>query len=125
MGGAALFTDAWLEECNTALASVPGTAPDARPLVVTERVTGVPEGAHDHITLVVDEAGARLRGGEVAAPSAWITIAMQDAEALHLGRLDPAVALTEGRVRVRGDLRAVVDAMALLAEAHRQLRERA
>jgi hypothetical protein len=124
MGGAALFTDAWLEECNAALASVPGTLPDARPLVVTELVTGAPPGAHGALTLVVDEAGARLRSGDDAAASAWLTVSMADAEALHDGSLDPAAALTQGRVRIRGDLRAVVDAVGLLAAAHQQLRAR-
>jgi hypothetical protein len=65
-----------------------------------------------------------LRAGDDGAASAWITVSMADAESLHDGVLDPAVALTEGRVRVRGDLRAVVDAVGLLADAHLRLRGR-
>jgi ubiquinone biosynthesis protein UbiJ len=91
---------------------------------VTELVTGAPPGVHAALTLVVDEAGARLRPGDDGAASAWITVSMADAESLHDGALDPAVALTEGRVRVRGDLRAVVDAVGLLADAHQRLRGR-
>ena len=122
--GAALFSDAWLEECNGALAGVSGLPADARRLVVTEVVTGAPAGTHDHVTLILDDAGARLRAGDDLSASAWLTVAMADAEALHRGELDPATALAEGRVRVRGDLRAVVDAVALLADAHRRLRDR-
>ena len=47
-----------------------------------------------------------------------------DAEALHEGSLDPATALAEGRVRVRGDLRAIVEAVSVLAAAHARLRAR-
>jgi hypothetical protein len=49
---------------------------------------------------------------------------MADAAALHDGELDPARALTEGRVRVRGELRAVVEAVTVLAAAHAAMRAR-
>jgi hypothetical protein len=92
--------------------------------VVTEHVTGAPDSVHDVVTLVADDQGVQLIGGEVPGATAWLTIAMHDAEALHDGSLTPAVALTEGRLRVRGDLRAVVDAVGLLASAHAAMRAR-
>jgi len=120
--GEALLSDAWLESCNAALRTLevaPGTS-----LVVTEIVTGAPAGLHGSITLVADVDGVRLVTGDDDAASAWITLGIGDAEALHEGRLNAARALTEGRIRVRGDLRAVVDAGALLAQAHDVMRER-
>jgi hypothetical protein len=118
----ALFTDAWLEECNGALAGLPG--PSEGRLVVTELITDAPEGAHHAVTLVADHEGVRLSAGDPGGASAWLTISIRDAEALHRGDLDPAAALTEGRLKVRGDLRSVVELAELLATAHARLRER-
>jgi hypothetical protein len=70
---------------------------------------------HAHIALDPDGAGA----GETA--TATIALAYADALALALGRLDPADALAAGRVRVRGDLAALVAAQAVLAAAAGQL----
>jgi hypothetical protein len=123
---AALFTDEWLAECNLALAEL--SAPlksDTDRLVVTELITRAPHGRHGAITLVADARGVRLAAGEDPAASAWLTVSMPDAEALHAGSLDPARALVEGRIRIRGDFRAVVDAVGLLAAAHDVLRARA
>jgi hypothetical protein len=120
---AALLTDAWVASCNDALAAAPGRD-DERPLVVTELVPDAPEGAHRAITLVADHDGVRLVAGEDPRTTAWLTVAYADAAALHAGELEPAEALTKGRVRVRGDLRAVVEAVGALADAHARLRER-
>jgi len=118
----ALYTDAWLASCNEALSDA--GRHEGRALVVTELVTDAPASAHAAITLVADDEGVRLVAGEHPAATAWLTITMRDAAALHEGSLDPAAALAEGRVKVRGDLRAVVDAASLLADAHARLRAR-
>lgn len=124
MVDAPLLTDAWIDECNTALAGAPGVAEGRAPLVVTELVPDAPEGAHRAVTLVADHDGVRLVAGERPGTTAWLTVAMADAAALHEGGIDPARALTEGRVRVRGDLSAVVELVSVLADAHARLRER-
>jgi hypothetical protein len=115
-----ILTDEWLAACNAALASTPRD-PAVR-LAVTELVPDAPEGRHRAVCLVADDQGLRLVAGEDPRSSAWLTVSMADVEALHTGALDPARALTEGRVRVRGDLRSVVEAASLLAEAHASLR---
>jgi hypothetical protein len=119
-----LFSDEWLAACNEALAAPSEVMAPGTRLVVTEHVTGAPDTVHSAITLVADDQGVRLVGGEVPGATAWLTIAMVDAAALHDGTLTPAAALTEGRLRVRGDLRAVVDAVGLLASAHASMRAR-
>lgn len=124
MTSAPLFTDAWLAECNAALAALPGLDDARGPLVVTELVADAPAGAHAAVTLVADHDGVRLVAGDEGAASAWLTLSMRDADALHTGGLDPATALTEGRVRVRGDLSAVVELVGVLVEAHARLRAR-
>jgi hypothetical protein len=123
---AALFTDEWLAECNLALAELSAPlASGTDRLVVTELIAQAPAGRHGAITLVADTGGVRLASGEDPAASAWLTVSMRDAEALHAGLLDPARALVEGRLRIRGDFRAVVEAVGLLAAAHDALRARA
>jgi SCP-2 sterol transfer family len=119
---AALFSDAWLDECNAALADLPG--PSGRRLVVTELVADAPPGAHSAVTLVADEDGVRLVAGDVGGAAAWLTVSMADAEALHRGDLDPAAALAGGRLKVHGDLRSVVEMVDVLADAHARLRDR-
>ena len=52
-----------------------------------------------------------------AAATATIALGYADALALALGRLDPADALAAGRVRVRGDLAALVAGQEVLAAA--------
>jgi SCP-2 sterol transfer family len=121
---APLLSDAWLAECNAALLGAPGFEESGRPLIVTELVPDAPEGAHRAVTLVADRDGVRLVAGEQPGASAWLTVSMRDAASLHRGDLDPARALTEGRVRVRGDLGAVVALVSVLADAHARLRAR-
>ncbi len=71
-------------------------------------VLSVTEG-HAHIALDADGTGA--------AATTTIALEYADALALALGRLDPADALAAGRVRVRGDLAALVAGQEILAAA--------
>jgi putative sterol carrier protein len=118
-----LLSDAWLASCNEALSTL--QAPDGSShLIVTELVSEAPDGTHDSVTLIADAEGIRLVAGEHADARAWLSLSYADASLLHAGSLDPARALAEGKVRVRGDLRAVVEAAGLLAVAHGALRTR-
>jgi putative sterol carrier protein len=56
-----------------------------------------------------------------ASGSATIVLGYEDALALAHGRLDPADALAEGRIRVRGDLAALVAGQEVLAAAAARL----
>jgi putative sterol carrier protein len=67
---------------------------------------------HAHLAL---DADADARDG--AEATATIALGYADALALALGRLDPADALAAGRVRVRGDLAALVAGQEVLAAA--------
>ncbi len=123
MDDAGFLTDDWLAACNAVLATAPPVA-DGHRLAVTELVPDAPEGAHRAVTLVADAEGVRLLAGEDPRATAWLTLALRDATALHDGALDPAAALAQGRVRVRGDLAAVVALASVLADAHERLRSR-
>jgi hypothetical protein len=91
---------------------------------VAQVVSGVPSdvsaGPEVRVVLTVAEGRAHLafdpEGGSGTA-TATIALGYTDALALALGRLDPADALAAGRVRVRGDLAALVAGQQVLAAA--------
>ncbi len=83
------------------------------------------------VTMVVEDRRIRLELGhppglEQAAPDApepavTVSLSYEDAAAMSRGELDPAEALGQGRVRVRGDLAVLVAGQALLAAARDRL----
>jgi hypothetical protein len=87
---------------------------------VLQVVTGAPDGGADQrLLLEVAEGRAHLSldADGTASGSATIVLGYEDALALAHGRLDPADALAEGRIRVRGDLAALVAGQEVLAAA--------
>jgi hypothetical protein len=96
---------------------------------VAQLVQGVPAelglGAEVRVVLSVAEGRAHLTLDDGGAPgteaTATIALVYADALALALGRLDPADALSHGRVRVRGDLAALVAGQEVLAVAASRL----
>jgi hypothetical protein len=97
---------------------------------VVQVVTGVPadvrgpDGADAvHVVLTVAEGHAHLAldpGGERGG-TATIVLDYPEALAMARGELDPADALATGRVRVRGDLAALVAGQDVLAAAASRL----
>jgi hypothetical protein len=101
---------------------------------VVQVVTGVPDrsgtagvtgvtGGDVHVVLTVADGRARLGldpTGEVGG-TATIVLGYAEALAMARGELDPADALAAGRVRVRGDLAALVAGQEVLAEAAARL----
>jgi SCP-2 sterol transfer family len=92
---------------------------------VVQVVTGVPAGgdttAEVEVRVVLRVADGRARlaldpAAEVAG-TATIVLGYADAAAMARGELDPAEALAAGRVRVRGDLAALVAGQDVLAAA--------
>ncbi len=102
-------------------------AADGR-FTVVQVVTGVPEdvqagGGDVHLVLTVAEGRARLAldGTATVGGTATIVLGYTEALAMARGELDPADALAAGRVRVRGDLAALVAGQDVLAEAAARL----
>ena len=95
---------------------------------VVQVVTDVPEdvrtgGGDVHLVLTVADGRARLGldpAGTVGG-TATIVLGYPEALAMARGELDPADALAAGRVRVRGDLAALVAGQDVLAEASARL----
>ena len=91
---------------------------------VAQVVSGVPSdisaGQEVRVVLTVAEGRAHLAfdpDGVSGTTTATIALGYADALALALGHLDPADALAAGRVRVRGDLAALVAGQEILAAA--------
>ncbi len=100
---------------------------------VVQVVTGAPAGigaegerGETRLVLTVAEGRARiaLDPGGVQAGTATIVLGYADALAMARGELDPAEALAAGRVRVRGDLAALVAGQDVLAAAAARLGDR-
>ncbi len=95
---------------------------------VVQIVTGVPDdvqagGGDVHLVLTVADGQAHLGLDPAGTAGGTATIVLGYAEALAMarGELDPADALAAGRVRVRGDLAALVAGQDVLAEAAARL----
>ncbi len=91
---------------------------------VVQVVTDVPGDEGDvHLVLSVAEGRASLAldPGRTVGGTATIVLGYPDALAMARGELDPADALAAGRVRVRGDLAALVAGQDVLAEAAARL----
>jgi putative sterol carrier protein len=124
----------WAEEFSAVLSGLapPGADPDADapdgPVIVVEEVHGTPDG---DVRLVLrmerGAMGLQLEAGSVGADhpegqggtraDVTIAISYEDAAAMSRGELSPAEALNAGRIRVRGDLSALVAAQHLLDAA--------
>jgi hypothetical protein len=95
---------------------------------VAQVVRGVPadlagEAGQTRLVLMVQSGRVRLLlDPDMSLPAtATIVLGYADALALSLGALDPADALAAGRVRVHGDLAALVAGQEILAYAASQL----
>ncbi len=108
----------WFEELNEVLgAAGPVPTEGATLRVVLEFPDAPANGAHA-LTFTMSPDGASAEGGDHLAADAIIRLAYSDALALTTGSLDSASALREGRIKVRGDINAVVSLLAWLQRAH-------
>jgi hypothetical protein len=99
----------------TAEAGVPAAAGSAPVLTLQQLVTGGPEGDVEYTVTVVSGGGISVTPGRAAGPDVTITQDYATALALHEGRLTAQHAFMAGRVKVRGDVTALVTHQATLA----------
>jgi len=106
------LTDAWFEALDAAAraSSVPA---DLR-LAVQQVVVDGDDVERAYVVAIAD-GGIRVRPGRVDAPDITFTQDRRTAEAIHRGELSAQTAFIEGRLRLGGDLRAVIDRAAVLA----------
>lgn len=100
------LSSSWLEEL-TALAGGDEVGPDAT--IIQHVVTGGPDGDVAFV-LEVDAGRARARPGRDGRAVVTLTEAWDTAVRLHRGELTARAAFLGGLIRVRGDVRRIIQA---------------
>ena len=109
----------WFAELNRSLSSA-GPVPlgDSPAVRVVIEFPDAPASLPHAITFTLRREGASVASGDHLAADAILHLAYEDAAGLTTGRFDSATALREGRVKVRGDINAVVPVLNWLQRAH-------
>lgn len=114
------LSDRWFDDLNENLRHadpVPLADGSQSFRVVLEFVDG-PTSLPHAITFTMSANGASVCAGNHLAADAMVSLSYADALALTTGRFDSASALREGRVKVRGDINAIVPLLSWLQLAH-------
>jgi hypothetical protein len=114
------LSTAWFQELNESLAHaepVP-VATDAPTVRVVIEFPDAPNNRPHAITFAIGAEGARVESGDHLAADAIVRLSYADASALTGGDIDSASALRDGRVKVRGDISAIVPLLNWLQRAH-------
>jgi len=117
---ATFLSEEWFESLRAALREagpVPVTSDDSVFRVVLE-FTGTPSTLPHALTFIMESGGASVALGDHLFADALIRLSYEDALALSTGTLESASALREGRVKVRGDVNAIVPLLSWLQLAH-------
>jgi len=111
--------DEWFASLNATLVAA-GPVPVAEGTVqrIVIQLLDAPNRVPHAFTITLAPAGASAEAGDHLAADAVVRIDFADASRLHRGDLDSATALREGRVKVRGDVNAVVALLDWLLVAH-------
>lgn len=118
------LSQAWFDEVNEAVRSSPALAEAAlgSSLAIQQVVTGGPDGDLRY-WLRIAEGSVELGLGDVAGPDggnsgpdATVTQSYETAVAVHRGDLRAEDAILGGRIRLRGDMAALIRHQAALSE---------
>jgi len=110
----------WFRGLNETLQSAdPVPLPPEAPTVrVVIEFPDAPNSAPHAITFSLGTEGARVEPGDHLGADAIVQLSFADAAALTGGDIDSASALRDGRVKVRGDINALVPLLSWLQRAH-------
>jgi len=110
----------WFLALNDTLESAEPVAlpPDAATVRVVIEFPDAPNSAPHAITFSIGTEGARVEPGDHLGADAVVQLSFADAAALTGGDIDSASALRDGRVKVRGDINAIVPLLSWLQRAH-------
>jgi SCP-2 sterol transfer family len=110
----------WFQGLNDTLANaepVPERL-DATTVRVVLEFPDAPSSGPHAITFSIGPEGARVEPGDHLAADAIVQLSYADASALTGGDIDSASALRDGRIKVRGDINAIVPLLGWLQRAH-------
>jgi putative sterol carrier protein len=117
---AVFLSSEWFDDLNSALESAAPVPHEdgAHPVRVVLEFSGAPSSVLHAITFTITAEGASLAPGDHLAADAIMRLSYADALALTKGEFDSATALRDGRVKVRGNVNAVVGLLGWLQSAH-------
>lgn len=104
---AEFLTQAWIDALDEAGRAV--AAPGELRLVVQQVVTAVDAGADVAYVVEIRDGGMRVRSGRAHDPDVSFQQDRSTAAAIAQGALSAQVAFMDGRLRLGGDLRSVLD----------------
>ena len=84
-------------------------------LVIQQVIPDGPEGTELRYVIAVAEGAISVRRGQAESPDVTFTQDLATATAIHDGALSAQTAFIEGRLRLGGDLRAVIERAGALA----------
>ncbi len=116
----------WMEELDDAARASATLAAIEGPLVVEQRVTGTTHGDRCY-HLLLGDGPARVVPGAASSPDLVLSTDYDTARAIHEGVENAQRALSAGRLRVHGNLDAVldrVDALSVLDDVFADVRSR-
>jgi hypothetical protein len=110
----------WFQSLNDTLANAEPVTfpPEAAAVRVVIEFPDAPNNGPHAITFSISAEGARVEPGDHLAADAIVQLSYADASALTGGDIDSASALRDGRVKVRGDINAIVPLLGWLQRAH-------
>jgi putative sterol carrier protein len=109
----------WLAALNDTLGAA-GPVPLVSPASVFRvafEFSDAPSSTPHALTFTINAEGASVESGDHLAANTVVRLSYKDAEALTAGTLDSASALREGRLKVRGDVHALVPLLTWLHAA--------
>jgi len=104
---APFLTDQWFDDLEVAARGASIT-PDVR-LVIQQIIPGDVDGDEVAYVMTAADGAITVRRGRADAPDITFTQDRATAEAIHRGELSAQTAFIEGRLRLGGDLRAVIE----------------
>jgi hypothetical protein len=110
---AGFLTDAWLDDLEVAAQRAELDTKGA--LVLQQVIPDGPDGREVAYALVLGHGRIEVVRGKVPDPDLTFTQDRATAEAIHRGELSAQAAFMQGRLRLGGDLRTVIDRAAELA----------
>jgi hypothetical protein len=110
----------WIEQLNDTLRNagpVPFESAESTVRVVLE-FPDAPKSAPHALTFTLSGEGASVEAGDHLAADAIVRLSYEEATSLTNGTIDSASALRDGRIKVRGDINAIVPVLGWLQRAH-------
>jgi putative sterol carrier protein len=122
---AGFLSSEWFADLNRSLndADPAPLEPDASTFRIVLELPDAPDSLPRALTLTMSAEGASVAPGDHPGADALVRLSYADALALSEGHFDSATALREGRVKVRGDVSAIVPLLGWLQASHRPLEQ--